>query len=479
MNKKTIIFIIVAFVSLFFPFVILTSFDLAIQNEYSEFYYAELGSMYNRLKNVEGKKIVIIGNSNVSFGVESRYFEELLDDPSYTVVNFGLYGSIGTKAMLDLSQKYIKKDDIVIFVPEEYNQSMSLYFSATEMWFALDSNRSMFNDLDSRSKEALVGNYVNYVSTKYNAHKNHSFESQNFGVYAKSSFDERCDLTNYDREYNVMVNDYDENNPIDLKRVAITDDFIDYINEYNTRVTKKGAKMYYSFSPMNKASVISTQKEIDDFYNTLRSKLNFPIISDIDDYIMDKEWFYDSNFHLNTSGMKYRTVLLVEDLKNELGITTKTDFVMLDRPVKFQEGIEGEGDNSCADCFTYEKVGNYYKVTGLTQKGKEKEELVIPYQVDGLYISGFDKTVFLDNTKVKKITIQKNIRRIYDASFNGCASLKGVYLLHTSPSEISVGFNLLVGTTANIYVDNKAKTSFINDYFWGAYQERIYGYEKD
>ena len=51
---------------------------------------------------------------------------------------------------------------------------MSLYFSATEFWYALDSNKKMFNDLDSRSKEALAGNYFDYVSKKFIASKNNN-----------------------------------------------------------------------------------------------------------------------------------------------------------------------------------------------------------------------------------------------------------------------------------------------------------------
>lgn len=479
MFKKNIIKIFIFIFSLFSPFMVLTSFDLAINNEYSEFYYAELGNMYNRLKGITGKKIVIIGNSNVSFGVESRLFEELINDSSlsYSVVNFGLYGSIGTKAMLDLAKKYINRDDIVILIPEEYDQSMSLYFSAKEMWYALDSNRGMFNDLDSKAKEALIGNYVDYVSKKYISHKNNN-KVNNLGVYSVKSFDEYCDLTNYDRSYNIMFNDYDENNVIDLASIDISDDFIDYLNEYNTDIVNKGARMYYSFSPMNEEAIINSKDEINDFYLELRNKLNFPIISNINNYIMDYEWFYDSNYHLNYNGMKLRTYFLVNDLKNELGITTKTEFIMPEKPIKPEEGVVGEGDNSCSDCFIYEKNGNYYKITGLTEKGLLQEKLIIPYQVDGIYINEFTNDVFSYNRSLKKITIQENIRRIYDNSFYGCEVLERIYLLHDTPSSISAGFNLLVGTSGNIYVDNNALAGFINDYFWGAYQERICGYEK-
>ena len=480
MKKKIIIRIILIFIFILSPFLILLSFDLTIQNEYSKYYYAELSSMYQKLKKTCGKKIVIIGNSNVSFGVESKLFEELIssEDEKYEVVNFGLYGAIGTKAMLDLAEEYIKKDDIVILIPEEYEQSMSLYFNAKEMWYALDSNRLMFNDLDSRSKEALIGNYFDYVSKKYESHKiDKTFDG--LGVYAKSSFDSNCDMTNCKRDYNIMFNDYDENNPIDLANLKINEDFIDYINEYSDAISKKGASMYYSFSPMNKEAIVNSNSEIDSFYIRLKDKLNFPIISDINKYIMDKEWFYDSNFHLNTSGMKLRTFLLVEDLKNELGITTKTRFDMYEKPTKTEDIISGVGNNSCSEYFNYEKNGNYYKVIGIKDEYKDKEELIIPYSYDGYYVNEFTIDVFTFNKNIKKITIQNNIKRIYDNSFNGCRALQGIYLEHNSPSEISVGFNLLTGTKGNIFVDNKVKTSFLNDYFFGAYQERIFGYEKD
>ena len=480
MRKKIIIKIILIFVFILSPFLILTSFDLAIQNEYSQYYYAELSSMYEKLKNTNNRKIVIIGNSNVCFGVESRLFEELIstDDLKYEVVNFGLYGAIGTKTMLDLAKNYINKDDILILIPEEYQQSMSLYFSAKEMWYALDSNRSMFNDLDSRSKEALIGNYFDYVSKKYKSYKtNRSFEG--LGVYAKSSFDDYCDMTNCIRDYNIMFNDYDENNPIDLNNIILEEDFINYINEYNDYVLKKGASMYYSFSPMNKQAVLNNSDEIDSFYMNLKDRLNFPIISDISKYIMDKEWFYDSNYHLNTSGMKLRTFLLVEDLKNELFITSKTKFEMFDKPKKPESVITGSGNNSDADCFIYEKNGNYYKIVGIKEEYQTKEELIVPYFFDGYYINEFSKDSFSYNKNIKKIIIQDNIKRIYDNSFYGCEALEGIYLEHNSPSLISVGFNLLTGTKANIFVDNKIKTSFLNDYFFGAYQERIKGYEKN
>ena len=43
-----------------------------IPNQFENTYYAELNSMYKKLKTTEGKKIVLIGNSGVAFGINSN-----------------------------------------------------------------------------------------------------------------------------------------------------------------------------------------------------------------------------------------------------------------------------------------------------------------------------------------------------------------------------------------------------------------------
>lgn len=458
--------IAVPFVSVFFG-------GVFIPSQYSQTYYGELYNMYVRLKETEGRKIVIIGNSNVAFGVDSLLFEQLINtsDEQYTVCNFGLYGSLGTRMMLDLSRNFIGEGDIVIFVPEISEQSLSQYFSAQEAWYALDGGMEMFFSLPSDLRGSLSGAFFGYTAEKYALYKQGK-EAQPSGIYAKSSFDNRCDLKNYSREYNVMPGGVDSNNIVTLKTSLYAQDFIDYVNEYCACVQKKGAAMYYSFPPMSNNSVADmSEQTLEKFTDFVVRNFDFPVISDISDYLMDGEWFYDSVFHLNSSGMTVRTVQLVNDLKNQLGITTKTEVVLPEKPVIPQPGIEGEGDNSCADCFTYSKDGNYYVIEGLTEKGAQSTDIIVPYQVDGLYVKGFGADVFAGNTTIEKITLQTNISSVADGSFNGCESLEKLILLHTDPAEISVGYNLTEGASFKIFVSESALSAFKNNYFWGHYAD--------
>ena len=463
--------VVVPFFSVFFLGIFLPS-------QYNETYYGELSAMYSRLNETEGNKIVVIGNSSVPFGVNSALCERLLRDggENYSVCNFGLYGALGTKMMLDLSEDCLKDGDIVVFAPELTAQTLSLYFSPREAWYALDVEMSLYRKFPWKDRKRLIGSYSDYVSGKYRYYRS-GRAAEPSGVYARASFDERCDLVGYEREYNVMKDGADENNPIVLSPSLYDAEFIAYVNSYYAGIRKKGVKMYYSFPPMNEAALVKTDlNDVDEFYSFIHESFDFPIMSDIENRIMEKEFFYDSNFHLNQSGMIHHTVNLVDDLKNQLGNTRKTEIVLPEKPVMPDESVEGEGDNSCADCFTYRREGNYYFIDGLTQAGAERSKLIIPYQVNGLYVKGFSASVFEGNEKTEEITLQENITAVSDGSFDGCKNLKKIILTHQKPSALSVGYYFLKGTNARIYVKNEHVNAFINDYFWGYYANEIVGY---
>lgn len=459
------------------PFVAVVATERSIAPRYAQTYYGELAKMYDNLANTDGKKIVVIGNSNVPFGLDSALAESLLKQAGldYSVCNFGLYGSLGTRFMCELAENQIKSGDIVIVATELYAQTMSTYFSAEEAWYALDGNASLMWQFPSETRKMLVAGYIDYAAKKYDLYKKGQF-ADGSDVYAQSSFDDNCDLKNYPTDYNVMQDGVDGNNPIAFDTALVSDEFCDFINDFADRIAKKGASVYYSFAPINNAAVSDEEMtKKDEFFAYVSKNLRFSVISDIDDYLFDKEWFYDSNFHLNTSGRVLRTVQLVCDIKNQLGDNSKTECVLPDKPVLPDNGDDGEGDNSCAEMFTYRKDGNYYVVTGLTDGGKLAENLIVPYTVDGIAVKSVDATTFADNKNIRSVTLQQNIRNLPNYMFAGCDNLQQIVLLHTAPSQVSVGYELLANApkSCNIIVPSSALSKFKNNYFWGRYAKQL------
>ena len=433
-------------------------------SQYDETYYAELSKMYKNIK-TKDKKIVLIGGSSTAFGINVDIMENELN--GYKVCPFGLYGQIGTKAMMDLAINHIHKDDIVIISPELTSQSMSLYFSGEEMWKCADTDLSLAYAVDGEQYNDMIGSYYPYLAKKINyAIKGKPHPTD---VYSIHSFNDKCQMI-YDRPYNILPELCDYDGIIDFNSL-IDKDFIDYVNKYNRKISEKKARLYYNYCPINKLAVIDIEG-MKEFQQSLNQSLDCFILGSIDDYLFDYEWFYDSNFHLNTLGSIVYSYQLIDDIKVELNDFTIAYRDEINKPTP--EAIIIDGDNKDAMYFQYEEITNGYKIVGLTNEGKEKEKLIVPTSYNDKPIRLFDKNTFAGNTNIKEIVIPKTITKIEDYSFFGCTNLESIYLESETPN-INVSSHLLDGANkAKIVVKNyEAYTLYIVNYYWSQYASRI------
>ena len=72
---------------------VMAIFDyFVIGRQYNDNYDAALVDKVERLKSITEPKIILVGDSNVAFGINSKKIEEELGMP---VVNLGLHGALG------------------------------------------------------------------------------------------------------------------------------------------------------------------------------------------------------------------------------------------------------------------------------------------------------------------------------------------------------------------------------------------------
>ena len=480
--KRAAIATAIALILIFTAPVTLVIVGFATPPQFAETYYGEAAYMYKRLKNTEGKKIVLIGNSAVAFGVRSDLLQN--EFPGYTVVNFGLYGAVGTKFMLDLSRDHISEGDIVVIMPEPIEQSMSLYFSADDAWRAVDGDFSMLGDLAADNIPAMVGNFAGYVGDKY-GYISSGTPAAAMGAYSQSSFDDadgnEVGYMTFDRPYNVMSGGYDPTMTTDMSVSMIGEGFIEYLNEYAAELEKRGAEVCYGFVPINELMTDSEGfgEAAEEFYAYLCDNLEFDVIGHPAKYILDYRWFYDNNVHMNSAGMYVFTDLLAEDIKLHEGVTTPNEIEIPEIPEMPVSGSES-GSNEDADKFTWEKAsdvsGEYVRLTGLTDEGKTMTEITIPSDYDGVPVREFAPSVFAGNTVISRITVPKNISRLYDRSFDGASRLTALVFEHDSVLGISAGENFLEGADGcRIYLKKGVSLSGCAG-GWESYQSRVVYY---
>ena len=452
---------------------------------YDETYYGQLAHMVDRLKNTGGKKIVFVGNSAMAFGIRPDLIDREI--PGYTGVVFGLYGAIGTKAMINLSKAGISEGDIVVFAPEQYAPSLSLGFSGSEMWFAADADYSLIDYLPREDRTKMTKAFVSYAQNKF-VYTAKDAKPGTDGVYMQSSFDDsdgnEVGYMTYDRPYNVMPFGYDANAVISYDTGIFGDGFIEYVNDYAAYIRSVGAEIYYGFAPANRLGLDdgTTGETLEEFYRYLSGRLDMEIMGHPSDYVMDHEWFYDSNLHMNSSGMYAYTRQLVEDLKAVLMLSAETEIDLPEKPEIPPDGEPEEGDDADIGCFTYKSVTDETQgtevavITGLTDEGRAKNELTVPAAYGGRRVILFETNTFKNNTVLSRVVIPDSVKMIYDGSFAGCTRLQELRLKHKTPC--GVGTDLFAGTRGfRIGVPSAALDLFTTHYNWGAYKEFLRGYE--
>jgi len=405
-------------------FFLICGFGLPVQ--FGDTFMGELKSKYERLKETSGKRIVLVGGSGVAFDCDSALMDDFF--PSYEIVNFGMYAGLGTKAVMDLSENYIHEGDIVILSPEQSEQTFSDYFNGEYMWQAADGAFGMLRDLKSENFEAMLGNFPRFALEKLN-YVMKGQKPQTDSIYQKKSFNIYGDIELDTCRENILPNGYDVNQKVRFTENVVQPEFMDYMNDWAKRLEKKGAVVWYRYCPVNKLSV----EDMDDLaaYDVfLRQKLDFPVIGNPENSLMEAEWFFDTNFHLNQPGKEVNTVQLIRDMKAMLGDDRAVTVELPEKPHRTWGEVSAETRIWTAkDSETYQG----------------EETIVIP----------------------------ENVTQIEDYAFSNCAGLKQIVLEQKDPSKCIVGQHLLDGTGAEILVPQMSVDSYKRNYFWSVYAGRI------
>ena len=405
-------------------FFLICGFGLPVQ--FGDTFMGELKSKYERLKETSGKRIVLVGGSGVAFDCDSALMDDFF--PSYEIVNFGMYAGLGTKAVMDLSENYIHEGDIVILSPEQSEQTFSDYFNGEYMWQAADGAFGMLRDLKSENFEAMLGNFPRFALEKLN-YVMKGQKPQTDSIYQKKSFNTYGDIELDTCRENILPNGYDVNQKVRFTEDVVQPEFMDYMNDWAKRLEKKGAVVWYRYCPVNKLSV----EDMDDLaaYDVfLRQKLDFPVIGNPENSLMEAEWFFDTNFHLNQPGKEVNTVQLIRDMKAMLGDDRAVTVELPEKPHRTWGEVSAETRIWTAkDSETYQG----------------EETIVIP----------------------------ENVTQIEDYAFSNCVGLKQIVLEQKDPSKCIVGQHLLDGTGAEILVPQMSVDSYKRNYFWSVYAGRI------
>ena len=462
-KTKIIISVTAALLAIVIPFLSVVILGLFLPPVFENSFIGALDDKVSRLYSLEEPKIVIIGGSSVAFGIDSELIEEYTGMP---VVNFGLYAALGTKLMLDLSRDAIGEGDVVIIAPELDVQTLSLYFSSSSTLRAIDGSPELLLKIPAKHYPSLVGASWDFAADKISYLQGDIPDPE--GVYNSKNFNAYGDLV-YPREHNVMSGYYDKNSIIDLNPSIFSTDFIEYLNEYTLKARAKGASVYYSFSPLNSAAV---KNGINDdtmaaFTDFIDGNITAARISELSDYLYDKAYFYDTNFHLNDSGVVKHSVNLTKDILLELGIPTAVK-VEIPEPPSLPENSDYDGGYENSEQFLYEqREDGSYAIAGVKDEYLGSTTLTLPRGFNGKKVSAISASAFAGSAVERLIlTEDTNVRLFENGCFLGAGSLSELWIYYESEEDITPPSNF-DGTASDFTVFVPQGSAYDIGYSWG------------
>lgn len=305
---------------LFMGIVVSLSYALLYLNvNYSVEYVGGIRGKIKKLKETKGQKIVIVGGSNASFGIDTGAMEKEFRTP---VVNMALHGGLSAKYMMEQVKPYLDEGDILIMSREpdalagdhRWNHmvgtevSLMPTYTFSEMGILL-SDRNLF--------ETSTTAFFNTVK-----------------LYLKwSPFEKRSEISSvYDSrvfEGDNILPQYlsgiftDTLNIHRLKRPGKNSLLINGLREYKKEFEKMGIELY--MTPAVVAEGHFKKSEIMPFWKYISEQTTIPLLNENKSYVFEKDYFLNSPHHTNLRGRELRTKALIEDILKQNLVNSNMD----------------------------------------------------------------------------------------------------------------------------------------------------------
>ena len=285
-----------------------------VMPQYRYVYTGSLEDKMERLQSLNESKIVLIGDSNLAFGINSRLLEEAFDMP---VVNMGFHGSLGNAFHEEMAKINLCEGDIIIVAHINYADEDKIS-DPVKAWISVENNPQLWQLIRNKDIPDMYFSFPIYAKKALTLWISKEGNYPDYGnAYSRLTFNEYGDVA-FERTTGSYT--FTENSIRVPKINAICTERLNALNQY---VTEHGASLVITAYPIAYGEFTPPEAEYVQFQTELQEALDCPVISDYRDYFMDYDFFYDTNVHLTNEGADLRTQQLIYDLKQWLSSCNK------------------------------------------------------------------------------------------------------------------------------------------------------------
>ena len=270
---------------------------------------AALPDKHQLLNSINDTKIIVLGGSNVSFGLDSKVIENQLSMP---IVNMGIHAGIGLEYMVNDIKPYVKKGDIIVLIPEYEHFYKDDFYGEMELV-------QMVFEIEPQSKKLLNSkqwmHLLKYLPT-YSAKKIKNFiptlfnkKVEQIDIYHRKSFNAYGDAylhwTLPDQNY---LHAPKSNNIENVNNEVIV-----FLKEFKLYTEKNGARLLIFPPVIDKTSFNNKINIITKIAKELKNN-DIAFECEPISFCYNDSLFFNSYYHLNKLGVDKRTLQLLKDL---------------------------------------------------------------------------------------------------------------------------------------------------------------------
>ncbi len=241
------------------------------------------------------KRIILVGGSSLGWGVSSKTLTKNL---GVTTINAGIHAGVGHKNFMRVIKKYIdKENDLLVFSPEyETNFRVPLFPRSKE-----------FCEITLYTTNTYTFDCIGYSLSRLFLFRSHL--KINNGSYRRDGFNDYGDYIYRPKKVG-EVNFSDACKLINIR--DLEDKYIPYLKNLQS----KNYQLVYvpNFIP---SSACNKKAEAKKFHQIIARNFGVKNIDNVQLFFKDK-YFYDTKYHLSKEGIKNKTKIFEEHLKQYL-----------------------------------------------------------------------------------------------------------------------------------------------------------------
>ncbi len=263
------------------------------------------------LANVPSPRIIFIGGSNLSFGLNSQM---ILDSLGLNPINTAIHASIGLIYMLDNTLPYIQSGDIVVVAPEYVHFFGTNAYGGEEL-LRIIMDISPFDIMKLRYEQwtSIYSFFPQYSFSKFKPIEYFGFsESDIYGVSSFNKFGDAFAHWKLKKEQFVPLGSVGQNyNPT----------IIENLLNFERELQEKGAILLVTYPGYQATSFENSRSQIMMIESELK-KNDFKLLGNPERYKIPDSLMFNTPYHLSKEGVDYRTNLLITDIENTLNRST-------------------------------------------------------------------------------------------------------------------------------------------------------------